>query len=56
VLVRAGTRQIGGTFAGPATLPTSGPVTYLGVRYEVASFAGEQYPSGRLTIYVLGPG
>ncbi len=56
VLVRAGARQLAGTFAGPPTLPTSGPVSYLGVRYEVASFAGVQFPSGRVRIYVLGPG
>lgn len=56
VLVRAGARQLAGTFAGPATLPSSGPISYLGVRYEVASFPAVQFPSGRVRIYVLGPG
>jgi len=56
VLVRAGTRQLAGTFAGPATLPSSGPISYRGVRYVVASFAGVRFPSGRVRIYVLAPG
>ena len=56
VLVRAGTQQLAGTFAGPATLPSSGPISYLGVRYVVGSFAGVRFPSGRVRIYVLAPG
>jgi hypothetical protein len=56
VLVRAGTQQLAGTFAGPATLPSSGPISYLGVRYVVGSFTGVRFPSGRVRIYVLAPG
>jgi hypothetical protein len=56
VLVRAGARQLAGTVAGPATLPASGPVTYRGVRYEVASFAAVAFPNEQARIYVLGPG
>jgi hypothetical protein len=56
VLVRAGARQIAGTFPGPATLPANGPISYRGVRYTVASFAGVLFPSGPMTVYVLGPG
>lgn len=56
VLVRAGTEQLAGTFAGPPTLPASGPISYRGVRYVVASFAGMRFPSGRVRIYVLAPG
>jgi hypothetical protein len=56
VLVRAGARQLAGTFAGPATLPASGPISYLGVDYQVASFAGVQFPGARVRIYVLGLG
>ena len=51
-----GTRQLAGTFAGPATLPASGPISYRGVHYQVASFAGVQFPGGRVRIYVLGTG
>ena len=56
VLVRADSQQLAGTFAGPPTLPSSGPITYLGMNYEVASFLGERFPSGPVRIYVLGPG
>jgi hypothetical protein len=56
VLVRAGSQQLAGTFAGPATLPSSGPLTYLGVSYEVASFVGTRFPRGAVRIYVLSPG
>jgi hypothetical protein len=55
VLVRAGNRQLGGSFAGPAQLPASGPVSYRGVRYTVASFAGLALPGGSVRIYVLAP-
>jgi hypothetical protein len=55
VLLRAGTRQIAGPFPGPATLPPSGPITYLGVHYVVASFPGVLFPNGPMTVYVLGP-
>jgi hypothetical protein len=56
VLVRAGTRQLAGTFAGPATLPANGPISYRGVHYEVASFAAVAFPNQHARIYVLGPG
>jgi hypothetical protein len=53
VLVRAGAHQLAGTFAGPAMLPSSGPVTYLGVRYAVASVAA--VPNVAARAYVLVP-
>ena len=56
VLVRSASRQLAGTFAGPATLPPSGPLTYQGVHYEVASFAAVAFPSTAVRIYVLAPG
>jgi hypothetical protein len=55
VLVRRSGQRVAGTFAGPAVLPSGGPLTYRGVRYSVASFAGTAFPSGRLEIYVLAP-
>jgi hypothetical protein len=55
VLVRSGSRQLAGTFAGPRSLPRSGAVSYGGVLYRVASFAGERFPSGSLRVYVLSP-
>ena len=56
LLVRDGARQVGGPVAGPSSLPTTGPVTYAGLRYHVASFTGALYPSGRATVYSLSPG
>ena len=56
LLVRDGARQVGGPVAGPPSLPTTGPVTYAGLRYHVASFTGALYPSGRATVYSLSPG
>ncbi len=53
VLVRAGAEQLAGSFAGPAVLPRSGTVSYLGVRYAVASFAAVQFPSVAARVYVL---
>ena len=53
VLVRAGTRQLAGTFAGPADLPANGPVGYLGVRYAVASFPAVEFPDVAARVYVL---
>jgi hypothetical protein len=53
VLLRSGRRQLAGTFAGPRSLPHSGTVSYGGVQYRVASFAGERFPSGRLRVYLL---
>ena len=55
LLVREGSRQLGGPVAGPPSLPASGPLTYAGVRYHVASFTGGLYPSGRATVYSLSP-
>lgn len=55
VLVRTGHRQLAGSFAGPVDVPASGPVSYRGIRYEVASFTGTAFPSGTVRIYVLAP-
>ena len=55
VLVRAGGRQLAGSFPGPRVLPASGPIRYHGVRYTVASFDGVEFPRGRIEIYVLDP-
>ena len=55
VLVRAGARQLAGTFAGPAVLPVSGPVAYLGARYSVASFPAVEFPDVAARVYVLAP-
>jgi hypothetical protein len=56
LLVRDGARQLGGPVAGPASLPSSGPVTYYGMRYDVSSFTAALYPSGRATVYSLSRG
>ncbi len=56
VLVRAGARQLAGSFPGPRRLPRSGPLRYRGVDYTVASFTGVAFPSGQVRIYVLAPG
>jgi hypothetical protein len=56
VLVRSGSKQLGGTFPGPTALPNSGRVSYRGVYYRVSSFAGVRYPSGSLRVYVLAAG
>ena len=56
LLVRDGARQLGGPLAGPPSLPRSGPITYAGVRYHVASFTGALYPSGQVTVYSLSAG
>jgi hypothetical protein len=56
VLVRAGPKQLAGTFAGPATLPASGSITYHGVRYVVASFAAVEFPSVPARVYLLMAG
>jgi len=55
VLVRSGASQLAGTFPGPPSLPSAGSLLYKGVRYSVASFAGERFPSGPLRVYVLNP-
>jgi len=56
LLVRSGSVQLDGTFPGPAVLPNSGRVSYRGVYYRVASFAGARYPSGPLRVYLLVAG
>jgi hypothetical protein len=53
VLVRTGGHRLAGTFSGPPTLPVSGPITYRGVHYEVASFPGVEFPDMAVRIYVL---
>ncbi len=53
VLVRAGPRQLAGTFPGPRRVPASGTVSYRGRRYAVASFRASSYPDGPIRIYVL---
>ena len=55
VLLRSGRRQLAGSFAGPRSLPSSGAVSYGGVEYRVASFAGERFPGGPLRVYLLSP-
>ncbi len=55
VLVRAAGLQLAGSFAGPSTLPSSGLVTYDGVRYAVASFAATEFPNVPARVYVLTP-
>ncbi len=45
-----------GTLApGPSNIPEHGPVTYHGVHYQVFSFMGEAFPSGKLRISLLLP-
>jgi len=53
--VRNARRQLAGTFPGPPRLPTSGPVSYRGERYVVASFTATAFPSGGVRIYLLDP-
>ncbi len=52
-----GTRRLAGTISGPspATIPRSGPLSYGGLPYQVASLAGTVYPSGSLRIALLVP-
>jgi hypothetical protein len=56
VLVRAGRRQLAGSFAGPVDVPAGGPVSFRGIHYVVASFTATGFPSGAVRIYVLAPG
>lgn len=53
VLVRDGAAQLAGTIAGPASLPTSGPATYSGLHYTVASFVAVVFPDEPVRVYVL---
>jgi hypothetical protein len=57
VLMLAGGRRVAGTIAGPppASIPTSGPLSYTGQSFEVVSLAGSTYPSGALRIALLVP-
>jgi hypothetical protein len=53
-LIRASaTDQIAGTVAGPAKLPTSGAVSYLGATWQVASFAASTFPAQSVRVYML---
>jgi hypothetical protein len=53
-LIRASaTDQIAGTVSGPAKLPTSGAVRYLGASYQVASFAASTFPAQSVRVYML---
>jgi hypothetical protein len=54
ILVRAGSRQLAGSFPGPPELPVRGPVSYRGIHYVVASFTATAFPRGAVRIYVLG--
>jgi hypothetical protein len=53
VLVRSGAVQLAGTISGPARLPTSGPVTYRGLHYTVASFSAVVFPDQPVRVSVL---
>jgi hypothetical protein len=56
VLVRAGSRQLGGTTSlAPSKLKSGGEVSFSGKRYSVYSLAGTRFPSGPLRVYVLAP-
>jgi hypothetical protein len=57
VLMLAGARRLAGTIAGPppASIPTSGPLSYAGESFQVVSLAGSTYPSGALRIALLVP-
>jgi hypothetical protein len=56
VLVRDGARQLAGRVTGPAALPPSGPLSWNGRRYYVASFDATVFPAGRVTVYALAQG
>lgn len=53
VLMRTGAIQVMGTFAGPASLPSRGAVSYGGRTYGAFSFAAQRFPSGALRISLL---
>jgi hypothetical protein len=57
MLMLAGARRLAGTIAGPppASIPTSGPLSYAGQSFQVVSLAGSTYPSGALRIALLVP-
>jgi hypothetical protein len=56
VLVRAGSRQLGGTTTqAPSKLTGGGEVAFAGKRYSVYSLSGTRFPSGPLRVYVLAP-
>ncbi len=54
VSLRAGGHTVGGSFALPGANPArEGSVVIGHTPYQYSSFAGEAYPSGDLTVYVL---
>ncbi len=54
VALRSGTTQIGGSLTLPAgPLGREGTVAIGGVRYQYASFPGEAYPQGAISVYLL---
>lgn len=56
VVLRSGARQLLGTLTpGPATIPSSGAVSYGGRRYQALSFGGQAFPADPLRISVLIP-
>jgi len=59
VVVRSGSRQLVGSPSltpGPASIPDRGGVVYRGIAYQVWSFTGEAFPSGKVRISLLVPG
>jgi hypothetical protein len=53
----AGGEQLAGrVVTGPASLPASGPMSWDGRLYHVASFAATRFPSGAVTVYVMARG
>jgi hypothetical protein len=56
VALRAGERSVGGSLALPTgALAHEGTLALQGVPYQYTSFAGEAYPAGALSIYLLKP-
>jgi hypothetical protein len=57
MVMLAGARRLAGTIVGPppASIPTSGALSYAGQSFQVASLAGSTYPSGALRIALLVP-
>jgi hypothetical protein len=56
VFVRGGGEQLAGRVVpGPGSLPATGPMSWDGRGYHVASFAARRFPSGRATVYVMVP-
>lgn len=56
VALRSSTTQIAGSLRlPPGPLGAEGTVTIDGVRYQYASFPGEAYPQGAISVYLLRP-